>query len=191
MIYLCHHKSVDCWLWDTNTLVRDISRISCQKGPTRHAYAWQIGPFWQDTLDICLYSCNSHTVNERKRLHNSIHKTECSFIYIYIYICIWLGLYIFVLLAQIQKWIGWEFLNSSSILIRLLLIHPRPVLQLKVDTWESAALLLYQLVWWSIYINETFLNDFLTICFMEHISTYSTVFRPHTTPPIRVEFTGI
>ena len=23
-----------------------------QKGPTRHAYAWQIGPFWQDTLDI-------------------------------------------------------------------------------------------------------------------------------------------
>ena len=29
-----------------------ISRVSCQKGPTRHAYAWQIGPFWQDTLDI-------------------------------------------------------------------------------------------------------------------------------------------
>ena len=27
-------------------------RVSCQKGPTRHAYAWQIGPFWQDTLDI-------------------------------------------------------------------------------------------------------------------------------------------
>ena len=31
---------------------QDISRVSCQKGPTRHAYAWQIGPFWQDTLDI-------------------------------------------------------------------------------------------------------------------------------------------
>ena len=26
--------------------------VSCQKGPTGHAYAWQIGPFWQDTLDI-------------------------------------------------------------------------------------------------------------------------------------------
>ena len=26
--------------------------VSCQKGPTRHAYAWQIGPFWQDILDI-------------------------------------------------------------------------------------------------------------------------------------------
>ena len=25
--------------------------VSCQKGPTCHAYAWQIGPFWQDTLD--------------------------------------------------------------------------------------------------------------------------------------------
>ena len=28
-----------------------ISMVSCQKGSTRHAYAWQIGPFWQDTLD--------------------------------------------------------------------------------------------------------------------------------------------
>ena len=26
--------------------------VSCQKGPTRYAYGWQIGPFWQDTLDI-------------------------------------------------------------------------------------------------------------------------------------------
>ena len=25
--------------------------VSCQKGPTRHAYAWQIGLFWQDTPD--------------------------------------------------------------------------------------------------------------------------------------------
>ena len=28
------------------------SRVSCQKGPTRHAYAWQIVPFWQDTLEM-------------------------------------------------------------------------------------------------------------------------------------------
>ena len=28
--------------------------VSCQKGPTRHAHAWQIGPFGQDTLDICI-----------------------------------------------------------------------------------------------------------------------------------------
>ena len=31
-----------------------ISRVSCQKGPTRHAYAWQIGPFWQNTFDMVL-----------------------------------------------------------------------------------------------------------------------------------------
>ena len=31
-----------------------ISRVSCQKGPTRHAYAWQIGRFWQETLDISI-----------------------------------------------------------------------------------------------------------------------------------------
>ena len=29
---------------------KPISMVSCQKGPTSHAYAWQIGPFWQDTL---------------------------------------------------------------------------------------------------------------------------------------------
>ena len=28
------------------------SMVSYQKGPTRHAYAWQIGPFWQNTLDM-------------------------------------------------------------------------------------------------------------------------------------------
>ena len=28
------------------------SMVSCQKGPTSHAYAWQLGPFWQDTLEI-------------------------------------------------------------------------------------------------------------------------------------------
>ena len=28
------------------------SRVSCQKGPTRHAYAWQKGAFWQDTLEL-------------------------------------------------------------------------------------------------------------------------------------------
>ena len=32
--------------------VLHISRVSDQKGPTRHAYAWLIGPFWQDTLDF-------------------------------------------------------------------------------------------------------------------------------------------
>ena len=26
--------------------------VACQKGPTCHAYPWQIGPFWQDTLDM-------------------------------------------------------------------------------------------------------------------------------------------
>ena len=28
------------------------SRVSCQKGPTCHAYPWKIGPFWQDTLEL-------------------------------------------------------------------------------------------------------------------------------------------
>ena len=35
-------------------------RVSCQKGPTRHAYASQIGPFWQYTLELL----NEHTYPE-------------------------------------------------------------------------------------------------------------------------------
>ena len=36
--------------------------VSCQKGPTRHAYAWQIGPFWQETLDIYARSISLYTM---------------------------------------------------------------------------------------------------------------------------------
>ena len=32
--------------------VHCLSMVSCPKAPTRHAYAWPIGPFGQDTLDI-------------------------------------------------------------------------------------------------------------------------------------------
>ena len=38
--------------WDARDLNRFlISRVSCQKGPTRHAYAWQVA-LWQDILDM-------------------------------------------------------------------------------------------------------------------------------------------
>ena len=35
--------------------------VSCQKGPTRHAYAWQLGPFWQDTIELPgnIYFCSN------------------------------------------------------------------------------------------------------------------------------------
>ena len=40
-------------LVNTTEDITDIDGIlQNKKGPTRHAYAWQIGPFWQDTLDI-------------------------------------------------------------------------------------------------------------------------------------------
>ena len=39
------------------------SMASCQKGPNHHAYAWQLGPFWQDTLDMWkLVSKSEHGV---------------------------------------------------------------------------------------------------------------------------------
>ena len=32
-----------------------ISRVSCQKGPICHAYAWRVGPFWQDNIEFCRF----------------------------------------------------------------------------------------------------------------------------------------
>ena len=47
------HSETKWALYISHTLDADIIlMVSCQKGPTRHAYAWQIGPFWQDTLDM-------------------------------------------------------------------------------------------------------------------------------------------
>ena len=39
-------------LWCVLFVSFPMSRVFCWKGPTRHAYTWQIGPFWQDTLDV-------------------------------------------------------------------------------------------------------------------------------------------
>ena len=38
--------------YSTASKCNHIWMVSCQKGPTRHTYAWQLGPFWQHTLDL-------------------------------------------------------------------------------------------------------------------------------------------
>ena len=43
-----------------------IMMVSSQKGPSRHAYAWQIGPFWQDTMEI--------------KIPKSLRTAECSLV---------------------------------------------------------------------------------------------------------------
>ena len=52
---------------------------SCQKSPTRHACAWQIGPYWQDTLNISHYHPYSHKnsllLNVWQSLSPSLHYT--------------------------------------------------------------------------------------------------------------------
>ena len=46
-------------------LVQDVANIEgiLPKGPTCHAYAWQIGPFWQDTLDMLSICCINVALN--------------------------------------------------------------------------------------------------------------------------------
>ena len=46
--------------------------VSCQKGPTRRAYAWQIGPFWQDTLGVW----NNHLYIETDSEHSELILTN-------------------------------------------------------------------------------------------------------------------
>ena len=60
-LYLCNNISLRIGPRICFVLLCSAYLVSCQKGPTHHAYAWQIGPFWQDTLDIIVVtdSCNS------------------------------------------------------------------------------------------------------------------------------------
>ena len=53
--------------------------VSCEKGPTRHAYAWQIGPFSQNTLDI-LSSCVTYGVpggNTLEKIDHDMTGIDC------------------------------------------------------------------------------------------------------------------
>ena len=52
----------------------NMSRVSCQKGPTRHAYAWQIRPFWQDTIDV-----SSALIKNDLHCHYSFFNMYCMF----------------------------------------------------------------------------------------------------------------
>ena len=52
-------------------------KVSCQKGPTRHAYAWPIGPFWQDTLSLGLINAKQIIrVYKNPRDKNYIHESR-------------------------------------------------------------------------------------------------------------------
>ena len=56
------------WFWVKCAL---ISMVSCQKGPTRHAYA--LGPFWQDTLDMYLRNQQQTLVEILEDVMHQIH----------------------------------------------------------------------------------------------------------------------
>ena len=62
----CYDCDSYCALWPSY-LHR--LRVSCQKGPTCHAYAWQIGPFWQDILEHILHSDGELTFNQFSHQH--------------------------------------------------------------------------------------------------------------------------
>ena len=79
---------VDCPLNKEVTAVCSIfhiSRVSCQKGPICHAYAWRVGPFWQDTIDYTVY-VNNHAwpftpahnhVTHHRAAHNLCGSVVC------------------------------------------------------------------------------------------------------------------
>ena len=89
-----------------NVLYSDIHilRVSCQKGPTRHAYAWQIGPFWQDTLDIyqpCWNQCQLVAKRKNKTRLICIDDWSSNILnWFEIYMSIYLGKYVLILTGQ-------------------------------------------------------------------------------------------
>ena len=48
----CNKSALINGLVSSQPLLFVTSRVSYQKGPTCHAYTWQRGPFWQDSIDI-------------------------------------------------------------------------------------------------------------------------------------------
>ena len=63
LVQHCYHFIANALRYLIVQLAIDINKVhnsmvSCQKGPTSHAYAWQIGPFWQDTLDMPMLVSN-------------------------------------------------------------------------------------------------------------------------------------
>ena len=60
MTYIRGLMVAQYWILQCSNGYKHRSMVSCQKGPTRHAYAWQIGPFWQDTLEIRNWTHNKH-----------------------------------------------------------------------------------------------------------------------------------
>ena len=62
------------------TLIGEILRtimVSCQKGPTWHAYAWQIGPFWQDTLELKCVLIPEHSCSHIECIKNIYTCIRC------------------------------------------------------------------------------------------------------------------
>ena len=76
--------------------------VSCQKGPTRHAYAWQIGPFWQDTLELlCPQWIPNHvdfTINRGSYIYTFMPRSHGLIMY-YMYETL------FLFLVMITNWL--------------------------------------------------------------------------------------
>ena len=86
--------------------------VSCQKGLTRHAYAWQIGPFWQDTLEVSCNSISLITIEVGERSSNYILQKTIDVI---IYPCPNLNK-----LIQEEKMGPWESLQESILQANIL-----------------------------------------------------------------------
>ena len=79
-----------------------ISMVSCQKGPTRHAYAWQIGPFWQDTIDMMLQYYQAGLISCHPSFHTKF-TTQWS--------CPLCGMYVFVYKNRMYCYTSWFMIH--------------------------------------------------------------------------------
>ena len=59
-VFYKYHLNTQSSITDRQLFATHSSRVSCQKGPTRHADTWQIGPFWLDTLELGVTYCQEH-----------------------------------------------------------------------------------------------------------------------------------
>ena len=90
--------------------------VSCQKGPTRHAYSWQIGPFWQDTLDVCKGPKFGHHsacrwLSTWQCYGIGQHSADCKHMFSFMHLCKFLFCFVFAIVLLLHD----EIIQSGQL----------------------------------------------------------------------------
>ena len=95
-------------------IIIHISMVSCQKGPIRHAYAWQIEPFWQGPYPPCLRMADRALLAGYPRY---VQREECDKIS---YHTEWTQQRVLIYCKQDGLWLAWCIATRGALSLRVI-----------------------------------------------------------------------